>query len=525
MGIAVGRDVPGEITLDICIVGAGASGLTIASDLLAKPLNVGILESGGHESRPDASETGDESTESLHYAALSTSRLKGFGGSTQMLGWGGLCKPLDPQDFMQRPWVADSGWPFDYSHLKPFYDRAGKTLGLGDIDVLGSRQKIFDGRSSLIASDNVELCRHYRLGRHLRAPIEKSTSVNVLTRVTVLYFEFSDDGASIRSAICVDAANNRFRAVAKVFVLAAGGIENARLLLLSNDRAKKPQGLVGKYFMDHPRFTIGTLKPADGKVRRTLAHFDRIRVARRQRITRKLKLEKDHHFRVQGLTLPFETQQSEKLLNYRAWVEPCYVGQYPEALEKLRKDLLEYRDNAIMRGQSSRLGLLLKDLSWTKGMHIMRPLSLVRNFRLHHILEPEPLASSAVSLSARTDRFGMQFVSLSWQISSATFDSLKRTIAIFQGELKRTALGSLDVAAEEWEQLKRPMWTWHHMGTTRMHSDPEKGVVDANCQVHGVNNLFVAGSSVFPTAGNDTPTITIVALAHKLADHLLKIFI
>ncbi|MBL0373270.1 GMC family oxidoreductase [Rhizobium sp. KVB221] len=522
MSIVVGRDLPSEIQLDICIIGAGAGGLSLASNFLNSKLKVGILESGGNGGRPLSYEPDPEPPSGLTYAPLSTCRLRGFGGSTQTLGWGGFCKPLDPQDFVSRPWVADSGWPFGVEHLRPFYDRARVTLGLDDIDVFAGRNHLFPDRSALVSADKVELCPNYRLGRHMHDPVERSTAVNVLTHVRVLMLEYADDGNTIRAAICADAEDRRFRVVAKAFVVAAGGIENARLLLVSNQAAGRPQGLVGAYFMDHPRFTIGTLTPANGKVRGVLAHLDRIRVARRQRIARKLKIWRNHHYLVNGLTLPFEVQEREKLLNYRAWVEPSYVGQNPETLDMLRSFFLEHRDQSILNGKLAGPGLLLRHLSWTKGMHFIRPLALVSNFRLHHFMEPEPLAASAVSLSSAKDRHGMPLASLSWQLSASTFTSLRKTIHMLQQELQHSGLGRLDVAPEEWEQLKRPMWTWHHMGTTRMHTDPAKGVVDADCRVHGVGNLFIAGSSVFPTVGNDTPTLTIVALAHRLADHVLK---
>lgn len=522
MGIATARELPSELTLDICIIGAGASGLTIASDFLKRSLAIGVLESGGLGDRPEPSLSGEQPGLGLPYASLATSRLKGFGGSTQALGWGGLCKPLDRQDFCARPWVSDSGWPFDADHLKPYYDRARETLGVGDIAGLAQRQHVFPERSSLMSSDNVELCRNYRLGKHLRTPLERSGSVKVFTNVTVLNLEFDESGGAITAAICADAAGKKFRVAARAFILAAGGIENARLLLLSNLAANRDQGLVGRYFMDHPRFTIGTLIPADGNVRRVLAHLDRIRIARKQRVARRLRLDNNSHYVVRGLTLPFEVQEREQLLNHRAWVEPYYVGQNQQDLDNIRLSLLQYRDNSILSGRSSMLDVLLKNMSWTKGMHFIRPLSLVRAFRLHHFMEPEPFAPSAVSLSPHRDHHGLPLVSLSWQLASSTLESLKRTIKIFQDDVARSGLGRLEIAPEEWENLKRPMWTWHHMGTTRMHNDPSRGVVDADCRVHGVRNLFVAGSSVFPTAGNDTPTLTIVALAHRLSDHLLK---
>ena len=519
MSIAVGKDLPVTLSFDICIVGAGASGLTIASNFVDGYRVVGVLESGGASDRPLASDPGDGDVAGLPYARLSTSRLRGFGGSTQTLGWGGICKPLDPQDFTARPWVADSGWPFEIEELYPYYDRARETLGLG-IETVTQRKAIFPQRSHVISVDTAELCPHYRLGKHLRQVVERSRAVKVLTNVTVLHLDFAEDRTSIRAAICVDARDQRFHVVAKVFILAAGGIENARLLMLSNHSAGRPQGLEGQYFMDHPRFTIGTLTPADGKVRAVMAGMDRIRIARRQRIARKFGLDRERHFYVNGLTLPFTMQEKLQLLNYRAWIEPCYLGQDFRSFDNMKVALLHERDRLIISGQTPNWRLVLKGMNWTKGMHIARPQWLARRFRLHHFIEPEPLAASCVSLSSKKDRHGLSLVSLCWRLSSRTIQSLKQTIYILQQELTQSGLGRLDVTADEWAQLDQPMWTWHHMGTTRMHVDSSKGVVDADCRVHGVRNLFVTGSSVFPTAGNDTPTMTIIALAHRLSDHL-----
>jgi choline dehydrogenase-like flavoprotein len=338
-----------------------------------------------------------------------------------------------------------------------------------------------------------------------------------------LYLEFAEDGTSISAIVCADAEGTQFRIESKLCVLAAGGIENPRLLLVSYHRAHREPGLIGKYFMDHPRFTIGKLTPADGATRAALARLDRIRIARRQRIAHWFGMHRQRRYLVQGLTLPFELQRERELLNYRAWIEPQYIGQDFRVLENIKQSLLEHRDRNILQGKEVGWDLLeRKDIGWTKGMHLARPPMLARSFRLHHFLEPEPVRESAVSLSSQTDRFGLPLATVSWQIADNTLNSLRRTISIICDELQKSGVGKLEVAPVEWENLKRPMWTWHHMGTTRMHENRSLGVVDADCRVHGLKNLFIAGSSVFPTGGNDTPTLTIVALAHRLADHLLR---
>ena len=523
MAITTGRDMPADLMFDICIIGAGAAGLTVASNFLTGKLSVAVLESGGTDRRPSASENGAASPLGLDYAPLSTSRLRGFGGSTQAMGWGGLCKPLDSQDFEVRPWVRDSGWPFGIEELAPYYERAGTTLGLSDIKALADRQYLFPDRSALLSVDNVELCRHRRLGSWFRDPLERSSAVNVLTSVTVLYLEYAAGGTHISSAICADAGGKRFRISSSIFVLAAGGIENSRLLLLSNRLASRGSGLIGSYFMDHPRFTIGTLKPADGQARSALAGLDRIRIARQQRMAQWLGVDRNRRYLVKGLTLPFQVQQRAGLLNYRAWIEPCYPGQNAKTINKLKQMLLDHRDRVIEHGKEFDVRLLLmKNLNWTNGMHIVRPRRLAMSFRLHHFVEPEPHRESAITLSSEEGRFGLPLASVSWRLSSNTLNSLTNTIGILQQEFQNSGLAKLEIRPEEWENIEKPMWTWHHMGTTRMHHDTCRGVVDENCRVHGVRNLFVSGSSVFPTVGNDTPTLTVIALAHRLSDYLRR---
>lgn len=519
-----GQDTAFEF--DVCIIGAGASGLTIASALAGKHVTVCVLESGGDANFAGTSDLATGESSGLPYAPLDTSRLRGFGGSTRAGGWGGLCKPLDEQDFEYRPWVSDSGWPFGYDHLHPYYERAKETLGVPDVDELRPRDAVFAGRSAKLASDRLALCRNFRLGDSLRATIERSPSTTIFLHSTALYLEFDSARHAVTSVLFNQGDDRTLRVTARAYVLAAGGLENARLLLLSEGLEGPPKELVGRYFMDHPRFSVGTIYPLKKDAFAELLSFDRIRIARRHTVERLIWPRSHRHFRVKGLTLSFDAQKEEQLLNHRAWVEPVFSGQVDETIEALKSKILSLRDLSLQGQRRPRVSHSIRNLrtvNWTTIMHLARPARLARCFRLQHILEPEPCAESAVKLSRHRDRFGLRKIDLHWRLSESTLTSLRRTFQILQAEFLRTGIARLEATPEEWERLDRPMWTWHHIGTTRMHDDPRRGVVDAQCRVHGVSNLFIAGSSVFPTAGNDTPTFTAVALAHRLADHLMHI--
>jgi choline dehydrogenase-like flavoprotein len=127
-----------------------------------------------------------------------------------------------------------------------------------------------------------------------------------------------------------------------------------------------------------------------------------------------------------------------------------------------------------------------------------------------------------VTLSEQTDALGMPRVRLEWRLRPADMRSMVRAQEIVDEELRRAGLGRLQIELDDATPPPGLKGGWHHMGTTRMHLDPRQGVVDEHCRVHGVANLYVAGSSVFPTAGYANPTLTLCALAIRLADRVKK---
>jgi choline dehydrogenase-like flavoprotein len=276
-----------------------------------------------------------------------------------------------------------------------------------------------------------------------------------------------------------------------VTVLAAGAVENARILLLSDRSAAGGLGnqhdLVGRFYMEHPHCLAADLLFFDPK--RDLARFE---------VYREPELG---HVVTRAIHIAEETQRAERLLNFRAYLGPSI----PDARARLEPDIIR---------STSRLARVL-------GVRGMAPRAKTRAFRLRVSGEQEPDPESRIRLANERDRFGARKVRLNWRLSPADLRSIQRSLEIIGEEVGRTFAGRLHLRLDE--ERGWPGKTWgghHHMGTTRMHVDPRQGVVDANAQVHGIGNLYITGGSVFPAVGVANPTLTIVALSVRLARHL-----
>jgi choline dehydrogenase-like flavoprotein len=309
-------------------------------------------------------------------------------------------------------------------------------------------------------------------------------------------FEATKDARTVNRVRVACLEGNKFWVSAKLFILATGGIENARLLLLSNRIQARGLGnqndLVGRFFMDHFGLTSGTILLSDSNISPAL-YVHRVRGRHRSSeppVEQSLMGE---------LMLSPEVMRSERLANFSAVLEPT------SKLDAVKGDgFLKVLYNVIK----------------TVNRRAFNP-----PLRLRNIIEPTPNPDSRITLTAERDRLGQNRVRLDWRLRPIDKVTIQRSQEIIGMELGRAGLGRLmltiDKSDTSWPASLEP-GLGHHMGTTRMHIDPTKGVVDQNCQVHGISNLFIAGSSVFPTYGYSPPTLTIVALALRLADHIKK---
>ena len=510
------RSIPtGEILqTDICIIGGGAAGISIALALAGHAARVMLLEAGGTTARESSLDPYRGTISGRSYYPLDACRRRFLGGTTDF--WGGWCHPLDALDFEEREWVPHSGWPFTRQHLQPHYERAQEVCRLGPNDYDAGHWRRLPPRAAN-ASPFTEIVFQIsptRFGREYRDQLRRARNVTAALHASALEIELD---ASRRTATRIRAATlagNRFAVAARVVVLAAGGIENARILLASGRSAGVGIGnehdLVGRFFADHLHVQAGMIH-----LQRRRAPFYQSHRARGTTIRGALSLSERARRQDRllgcGLTLHDAADPHDVLT-------PTTQPAGYESLRYLMKSARRRERPERLWRHVSNVVAGMDDAAWLSYRKLVKRRAgcLGVGLRLEQVPNPE----SRITLDDQTDCFGMPRARLHWQLTPQDLDSLLQIQRAWPAELAQDGVTVTPGAgtAEQWSD--RLVAAAHHIGTTRMHRDPRRGVVDEHCRVHGTGNIYVAGSSVFPTAGWAPPTLTIVALALRLADHL-----
>jgi len=485
---------------DICVIGAGPAGLVVARALAERGRDVVVLESGARVPEPTTQALNDGDVIGDAYAGLRETRCRGLGGTSSLWNTpidntlGAKYAPLSPVDFEHRPEVEHSGWPITFGQLAPWYARAQEICGIGPFEYDGSAW----GRclpASGPAGSSL-LTRIYQFGSRaalvdpLVAALARATHARLCPRATLVRLEVDASGRRVTGAVVSSPGGSTWTVRAKHYVVAAGAIENARLLFLATDaglRVASPW--LGRGFMEHPRDSALTLRPHSRDFHRTAAFYDQ----------------------------------------HRAADGTMIVGRFAVCDEAIRDGVLPNASATLLararpvvrrvRAAAHRVGALgLVDRWAPSGGHgwsrHAAPERVFDGFTILLNLEQTPSPENRIVLGSRRDALGLPLPELHWRWHGADHARLTRLRGVVARELAE--LGRIDIATDA---IPDPN-AHHHAGTTRMHADSAHGVVDADCRVHGVDNVFVAGASVFPTAGFVNPALTIVALAERLADHL-----
>jgi choline dehydrogenase-like flavoprotein len=560
---------------DLAIVGGGPAGLTIAREFFGTSTRVLILESGlldetpNHAALNEVESIGEPRSDAqkqrriaFHGAQSSTwspelqpygVRCRALGGSTH--AWAGKSATFDEIDFARRPWVPHSGWPITRASLDPYLERAARALNLGPNCYDDGLWKLIgikppeprldaDGLRSFFWQFARSRVDHLDVMRMDREFVNcKADNVRVLLNATVTQVGLTPDGASFEGLEVSTIDGVRSKVKAKLAVIAASGIENARLLLASN--TVQPHGigndrdLVGRFLMDHAGARVARFDLRDAaRIMRRFGFYG-------------LRHQGRTHMCMHGLAATPDVQERLHLLNAAVYFMPEHSPDDPwAAFTRLvrRNSAKPLRDARAAMGGAGMVakGIGMKVLASSATPKLLKevivntaiwanPNLVAEEFQsrgmpyrltslsIDAISEQRPNPDSRVSLSEKTDRFGMPLAKVDWLINQDECRTIVQIARLTRDAFARAQLPT--PILESWVEEDR----WgdgniidmaHSAGTTRMSASAASGVVDQDCQVHGVRGLFISGGSVFPTSGHANPTLMIVALAIRLSDKL-----
>jgi len=534
------HDLPADTCLeaDIAIIGAGPAGITLAHELMGAGLLVVVLEAGGRKrERAIHDSFCGEVVDTGRHPPVSLYRVRGLGGTSTL--WGGRCVPFDPIDLEKRAHIPHSGWPLryeelarwycravDYCEAGPFRFRAPEAMGEGFVPAVPGLA------GGAVDAENLQrFSKPTDFGKRYRKALEQSRDVAVVLSANCTGMTLAPNRQAIEAMIFAATPEQRFRVRTRHFVLAAGALETARLMMaagVGNDN-------VGRFYMCH----------IEGK-----AAVARFRPGTRIRF----EYERDTegvYFR-RHFSIPAAVQREKQLTNVIMRFEPPLIadpGHGDPVLSAmwLSRTFLKreyarkmasfgYRSIGMSHGTVAARhlanvaldlpGLARFGVDWTLR-HVLasRKLPYVAvaghdgAFTLDYNAEQVPNPDSRVKLGDDRDAFGLPRLVVDWRASAQDVDGVIAAHRLLAQRMVESGTGRLDVD----EAAIREGYNaagGHHIGTTRMAETPAEGVVDANCRVHGVDNLFVASSAVFPTSSHANPTLTLVAMAARLADHL-----
>jgi choline dehydrogenase-like flavoprotein len=520
-----------EISADLCIAGAGAAGITLAMEFADSRTRVCLLESGGR--KPDHRTQALYDLESVGYPMRQDfiSRARQFGGSCNL--WAGRNMRMSPIDFEQRDWIPNSGWPLKYRELEPYYERAEAILGIPGHRRFASVDAIPDidgGEKKLLAAKDVVPTvalwgtRPMRFAKVHGTTLRRSRNVDVYLNANVTELVPAEGGRAIDHLVLRTLDGRTVHVRAQSYVLACGGLENARLLLVSRRRHDRGVGnehdVVGRYFLEHPRALHGRIRVNPG-VR--LPYLTGIPLA-----DGKVQL---------GVALSEQAQREARVPNSYVSFEPTMsdaaARNYGRSMNVAKVIVRRGYDDAGGKAQAERANVreLIYLLTPKEVMPhwLYRPYALLKrkargrrsigHLTVINFCEQVPDRASRATLSEQRDALGMNKLRLDWRVGAAERRSVELLHGVIARHVEEFGIGTMEVSAREAGELHFTDAS-HHMGTTRMSEDVTTGVVDRDCRVHGLDNLYMAGSSVFATGGHANPTLTIVALTLRLAEHL-----
>ena len=509
-----------QLNADVCIVGAGAAGISIARELVREQFTVILVEGGGLKFEHRSQFLHRGKSRGRNYPPPENTRRRQFGGTTA--AWFGRCRPLDAIDFEARPAIPNSGWPFDKSELDKY---AARAADLCQIEPSG-----FDMAKDPLASTGLESkLFHFspptHFGQAYLKDLQEASNMRVVLHANAAEIELDESGTRTTHIRCLTLSRKEVRVAARIFVIAGGGLENPRLLL--NSRKVHTNGiansddLVGRYFMEHIYgFTAAVESIPSGfpedYLRLNYESFQR------------------HIAPTPAIGLPEAVLRAEGLPNASAFfvqrpihkTDPRFYSAGMQGFINLVETLEHRRAPSWRTVEHARQALLNAGTALAvMSKAVQGRLRGRSQYAVHLQIEPIPNRESRVLLADTKDRLGVNQLCVDWRLLPQDLRGMERCNELIVRGLESAGVHTRPIQHErdsEGWPVSMPT-SKHHMGTTRMSKDPRSGVVDPDCRVHGIANLYIAGSSVFPTAGMANPTFAIVALAVRLAEHIKRV--
>jgi choline dehydrogenase-like flavoprotein len=527
-----------SLNTDLCIVGAGPAGISLALRVAESGAEIMLLESGGR--RPDAGSQalciGEVAEPALHPPA-NMFRRRSLSGSSTI--WGGRCVPLDPIDFAVRPWLDMlSGWPISHDTLVPYWRAAHRRAQLGCYDyaaataVPGGMRPMFENfQPGAVRTDSIErFSPPTDFGKSYEAELSRHRRVRVMLHATCTEIVFHPNLRTVSHLVIATRAGTAMQVHARQFVLAAGGLETPRFLLASRRQmpsgAGNAHGLVGRYYMCHLAGLFGRFIPAAGAIpfhgyERT---SDGIYCRRRLSIAPWAQqsyaignaIARLHHLPVWDAThrrgALSAIQLCRFLLPHEYRRQPNATGWMPH-VRNIARDPLGTANFAML--------YLRRRLMAARKLPSIAVAQRSGIYTLEIHAEQLPNPDSRVSLALDSDRFGVPRLHIDWRYGPQDMRTIDVAAGLIADTLAAGGHGILACESDVDAFIRRDgAYGGHHLGTARMSDSPRTGVVDSDCRVHGTENLYIAGGAMFPLSSQANPTLTILALALRLADHL-----
>ena len=515
---------PQTFLADVCILGGGVAGIVLAKELSSKNINITVLDSGG--------ETYEQKTQDLYKAESkpnvfpppSSSRLRFLGGSSNH--WENSVERFDPIDFKKREWVAQSGWPIDYEDVEKYYPEAEQYCGVGkegfnlkhwedklNFKDIFFNSELLDTAISKSASPPTRFFEKY--GEELT----KQSNVTVLKNANITDIDFDTEKQSINSATFRAFNKPDCRIKAKIFIMCFGGIENARMLLTFNEKYNDKLGNqfdnVGRYFMEHPTIRAAHFYPLQNKLNKVYAGI----LSDSYFIHGRCKLKESTLYKNQTNNLRLYFKERSKL-DLSHGISSSHI-----LTDSLKK-------KEIPDDFGTHLVNVLKDIDLISETFLRKKFDTsfvddaddFSGYQIVSMIEQTPDKNNRITLGNTRDLLNIKKINIDFKITETDKKSAWRSLELLAQDPILQSLGRVRLLK------KRDSRIWdsqlgfghHHMGTTRMSHTEKNGVVDSSSKVFGTKNFYIAGCSVFPTGGHVPPTLTIVAMAIKLANEIKR---